>query len=80
MRQAPTSGVHGTAGADIAANAASFARHLRAQPTRHRPLSTPTPMLLLGLMFTSRPTTLAPVAGRLRRVARIPAAARFPRR
>ena len=30
MRQAPTSGVHGTAGADIAANAASFARHLRA--------------------------------------------------
>ena len=30
MRQAPTSGVHGTAGADIAANAASFGRHLRA--------------------------------------------------
>jgi hypothetical protein len=30
MRQAPTSGVHGTAGADIEANAASFARHLHA--------------------------------------------------
>jgi hypothetical protein len=30
MRQAPTSGGHGTAGADIPANAASFGRHLRA--------------------------------------------------
>ena len=29
MPQAPTSGVHGTAGADIAANAALFARDLR---------------------------------------------------
>ena len=30
MPQAPTSGVHGTAGADVAANAPLFARHLRA--------------------------------------------------
>ena len=30
MPKAPTSGVHGTAGADIEANAASFGRHLRA--------------------------------------------------
>ena len=30
MLQAPTSGVHGTAAGDIPANAASFARHLRA--------------------------------------------------
>jgi site-specific recombinase XerD len=30
MQQAPTSGVHGTARGDLAANATSFARHLRA--------------------------------------------------
>ena len=44
MRQAPTSGVHGSAAPDISANVASFARHLRAgnkaPATIHR---TPTP-------------------------------------
>ncbi len=30
MQSAPTSGAHGTAGGDLAANAQSFARHLRA--------------------------------------------------
>ena len=30
MQQAPTSGVHGSAEGDVAANATSFARHLRA--------------------------------------------------
>ena len=34
MPQAPTSGVHGTAGAEIAANVTSFARRLR--PCRRR--------------------------------------------
>jgi hypothetical protein len=30
MQQAPTSGVHGSAEGDVATNATSFARHLRA--------------------------------------------------
>jgi hypothetical protein len=45
MHKAPTSGAHGTAAADISANAASFARHLRAANKAPATIHCPAPLV-----------------------------------